>query len=121
MPLFLGVRCVCGAFQVIQAPKNKKFDCRVCGAKRQSVRKVFARSDAAKEVREVVMALSMSRAAGDAAPPCEEWEGEGDSAEEEEWEEEAKPQAAPTVSKWAAFVAPEPQSRVEEEEDDQVR
>eukprot|EP00457_Paulinella_chromatophora_P008469 gb/GEZN01008503.1/.p1 GENE.gb/GEZN01008503.1/~~gb/GEZN01008503.1/.p1 ORF type:complete len:392 (-),score=88.59 gb/GEZN01008503.1/:244-1305(-) len=45
-------------FQVIQAPKSKKFNCRVCQEK-QSVRKLYASSDCAKDVREVVMRLNM--------------------------------------------------------------
>ena len=111
MPVFIGVRCVCGAFQVIQAPKNKKFNCKVCGAKAQSVRKVYARSTAAKDVRGVVMALNMTRA-GEGAPTVpHDWE-------DEEWDEEGGVEGEREGgggdrqgSRWAAFIDEGPADR----------
>ena len=98
MPLYVAVRCVCGAFQAIQSPKSKKFQCRVCGQK-QSVRKVYAKSEAAKDVRGVVMRLSMSRAAADAAP-CEDFDGDNDV---ESWEDAEAEPIVPAASKWTGF------------------
>eukprot|EP00808_Paulinella_micropora_P029062 g15049.t1 len=55
MPTFVCVRCFdCGLFQGIQKPKSKKFVCKICHQK-QSIRKVYASSDAAKDIRELVM------------------------------------------------------------------
>eukprot|EP00949_MAST-11_sp_MAST-11-sp1_P001492 g1492.t1 len=53
MPTFLVLRCFsCEAFCVQQAVKTKKWRCKICGEK-QSQRKVYARSEAAKECRKV--------------------------------------------------------------------
>lgn len=54
MPSFLVVRCYkCELFQVIQEKKSSnKWSCAVCTEK-QSVRKVFSKSDAAKDCRMV--------------------------------------------------------------------
>jgi hypothetical protein len=110
MPEFVAVCCVeCSTFQSIQNPKSKSFQCRVC-TRKQSIRKVcvrlrgarcdvccddrpsvsagqvFAKSDAAKDVREVVMKLNMrrgERAAAAAAQafevhPDDDYEDDGD-------------------------------------------
>ena len=54
MPIYVAVRCFsCEMFQVIQKPKSNKFNCRVCNEK-QSVRKLYCKSDKAKDCRLVV-------------------------------------------------------------------
>ena len=112
--LFIAVRCVCGTFQVIQEPKSKKYNCRACTEKNQSVRKVYAKSHAAKDVREVVMSLNMSRsrAAGE-LPEIDddelEFEGEAGLVDDE---------PAYHGSKWQAFVDAPHAEFVEEREPD---
>jgi len=59
MPEHLCLQCFhCHMFQVIQMKKSNKWKCKVCHAK-QSRRRVFARSDRAKDVRGVVQHMNM--------------------------------------------------------------
>lgn len=61
MPEFLGLQCFkCEAFQVQQKKKTNKWKCAICQSK-QTVRKIYAVSAKAKEVRGVVMDLNMRR------------------------------------------------------------
>ncbi len=61
MGVFHVLRCFqCRHFQVVQRRKDKKWKCKICGSK-QSVIKVFASSDRAKECRLVVQELNMRR------------------------------------------------------------
>lgn len=58
---FLALQCFsCDAFQVQQAKKVPKWCCVLCGSK-QSVRKIFAKSASAKDVRTRVQQLNMAR------------------------------------------------------------
>eukprot|EP01028_Stygiella_incarcerata_P011254 TRINITY_DN626_c2_g1_i2.p1 TRINITY_DN626_c2_g1~~TRINITY_DN626_c2_g1_i2.p1 ORF type:complete len:252 (-),score=85.29 TRINITY_DN626_c2_g1_i2:843-1598(-) len=58
---YLALQCVgCGAFQVQQNKKSKKYVCVLCRMK-QSIGKVFFRGSIAKEVRPVVQQLNMQR------------------------------------------------------------
>ena len=52
-PTLLYVASAAEMFQVIQKPKSNKFNCRVCNEK-QSVRKLYCKSDKAKDCRLVV-------------------------------------------------------------------
>jgi len=57
---YIAVRCFdnhCGLFGVIQKPKSNCWECRVCHAK-QSVRKIYAISFKAADVRQVVSKLN---------------------------------------------------------------
>jgi hypothetical protein len=132
MPLFIAVRCVCGAFQVIQDPKSRKFTCRLCGLKNQSIRKVYAKSEAAKDVRAVVMRLSMTRAAADSEeqePPLNDYDSvgyyDGDSVVEDGLcDAEPRETVAGTSvgSRWSAFLQePAPIHTVDDDYDDTVR
>jgi len=70
MPEYIAVRCfdeLCGMFQgctsvsqfkVIQKPKSKKFQCRVC-SKKQSVIKSYATSFKASDIRPIIQELNM--------------------------------------------------------------
>ena len=59
MPLYIAVRCFqCEMFQVIQKPKSKKFKCPVCNAK-QSVQKIYAISNKAKDCRGIVQKYNL--------------------------------------------------------------
>mmetsp|Transcript_8911 Transcript_8911/g.16417 ORF Transcript_8911/g.16417 Transcript_8911/m.16417 type:complete len:197 (+) Transcript_8911:109-699(+) len=61
MPNFIVVQCgSCARFQVVQQPKSKKFGCRMCGEK-NSVRRIYAGSTKASEVRPVCQRLNMRR------------------------------------------------------------
>lgn len=61
MPQFYALQCFqCEQYQVTQARKDKKFTCKLCGAK-QSVRRIFARSHAAKDVRLFIQQLNLAR------------------------------------------------------------
>jgi MRN-interacting protein len=61
MPEFHALQCFsCGQFQVCQARKDSKFTCKLCGS-RQSVRRIHARADAARPVRERVQRLNLAR------------------------------------------------------------
>ncbi|KAF5827197.1 hypothetical protein DUNSADRAFT_1147 [Dunaliella salina] len=72
---FLVVKCTsCGKFQVKQQVKANKFSCAVCGQK-QSLQRVYAISDTAKQCRLKVQELSMGF-------------GEAKEAREEEGEED---------------------------------
>ena len=61
-PTFLCVQCMqCGLYQVQRAKKaGAVFTCSTCGLK-QAIRKVFAMSAAAKDCREVAVALNSAR------------------------------------------------------------
>lgn len=55
------VQCgTCESFQVIQDPKSRKFACKMC-RERNSVRRVYGRSEKAKEMRLVCQRLSRKR------------------------------------------------------------
>lgn len=55
------VRCYsCGTFQAKQRTKSKKWNCKLCGSK-QSLRKVYACSSKAADIRPIVMNLNMAR------------------------------------------------------------
>jgi hypothetical protein len=61
MPEFYALQCFsCEQFQVCQARRDSKFTCKLCGA-RQSVRRIHARADAARPVREHVQQLNLTR------------------------------------------------------------
>ena len=61
MGVFLVLRCFqCRHFQVIQRRKDRKWTCKLCGG-RQSIIKVFASSERAKDCRLVVQELNMRR------------------------------------------------------------
>lgn len=63
---FLGVRCVtCRRAQVVQARKDRRFACRLCG-QRQAVQRVLAASNDARDVRAVVQELSVAQGEGEA-------------------------------------------------------
>ncbi|KAJ7565093.1 hypothetical protein O6H91_02G047800 [Diphasiastrum complanatum] len=68
MPIFLALHCYsCGMFQVKQEKKSSnKWSCCICNEK-QSVRKVFGRSAAAKDVRKLVQELNMPNQTSGAA------------------------------------------------------
>jgi len=60
MPEYIAVRCFntpCELFQVIQKPKSNKWECRVCHSK-QSVRKIYASSYKASDIRPVITKLN---------------------------------------------------------------
>lgn len=58
---YIAIRCFsCGVFQVQQQKKKNEFQCRVCGTK-QSVRKVYARSYKAADIRPLVQEYNMKR------------------------------------------------------------
>jgi len=57
---YIAVRCFsdqCQIFQVIQKTKVNKFTCKICNNK-QSIRKIYAQSYKAKDVREIVQNLN---------------------------------------------------------------
>lgn len=61
MPEFYAVQCFqCEQYQVAQARKDRRFSCKLCGAK-QSVRRIFARSHAAKDVRSFIQEMNYAR------------------------------------------------------------
>ncbi|DBA86120.1 hypothetical protein WJX77_006607 [Trebouxia sp. C0004] len=61
MPEFICVQCfTCETFQVQQVKKTAKFTCRMCQAP-QSVRKTYAVSTQAKDIRSVVVELNAKR------------------------------------------------------------
>ncbi|GMH33345.1 hypothetical protein BSKO_01179 [Bryopsis sp. KO-2023] len=61
MPEYMCVQCFsCETYQVQQVKKANKFQCKMCGEK-QSVQKIFAVSDKAKDVRLVVQERNMKR------------------------------------------------------------
>ncbi|KAK8796428.1 hypothetical protein WA588_000563, partial [Blastocystis sp. NMH] len=101
MPTYIAVCCYqCKMFQGQQENKQKKFKCKVCGAK-QSFRHIFAKSDYPKDIRGVVQELNKKRMEEGATfnNTCETvWDTEKEdlippkSTENEEG------------SKWAAFV-----------------
>ncbi|GAB4819479.1 hypothetical protein N2152v2_006525 [Parachlorella kessleri] len=109
---FMAVQCCqCSAFQVQQVKKVNKFACSMCSYK-QSVQRVFAKSNQAKDIREVVQAYNGARSCIEAeseqaalAGTCGQWQ----PAEEELWRPglggQAEVQAA--ESKWAGFVEDE--------------
>ena len=103
MPTFLCVECFqCKMFQCTQLCKaGRKFKCKVCRAA-QSIRKVYAKSEAAKDIRHVVMALNQQRGerreAADAALP-----------DESNMVSAARPQLVSAAeSKWASYVPDQP-------------
>ncbi|KAK9811466.1 hypothetical protein WJX72_004434 [[Myrmecia] bisecta] len=65
MPEFHAVQCFqCQTFQVQQVKKVAKFSCSLCGCK-QSVRKAYAISAQAKDIRLVVQQLNLKRQKAD--------------------------------------------------------
>jgi len=63
---FIAVRCFsCKNFQVIIASKKSKFQCKICH-ENQSVQKVYAISNQAKDIRMVVQTLNMNISTKDA-------------------------------------------------------
>lgn len=58
MTVFVCVCCFkCNKFQVVQENKKRKYACAICGAK-QSIKKVYAQSHQAKDIRKIVQELS---------------------------------------------------------------
>eukprot|EP01080_Neovahlkampfia_damariscottae_P003996 gene3996-7252_t len=58
---FICVECFsCKTFQVIIVSKKSKFQCKICNEK-QSVRKIYAISDKAKDIRAVVQKMNENR------------------------------------------------------------
>jgi predicted RNA-binding Zn-ribbon protein involved in translation (DUF1610 family) len=61
MPEFYALQCFsCEQYQVCQSRKDSKFVCKLCGA-RQSMRRIHARADTARPVREHVQRLNLTR------------------------------------------------------------
>ncbi|KAJ1983563.1 hypothetical protein H4R33_004701 [Dimargaris cristalligena] len=63
MPLYRVLRCFdapCGAFQVHQAKKANRWQCKICN-QRQSLKRVYAESEDSAECRRVVQTLNMRR------------------------------------------------------------
>jgi predicted RNA-binding Zn-ribbon protein involved in translation (DUF1610 family) len=61
MPEHIVVRCYsCQSFQAQQLRKTNDFVCKMCGAK-QSVRKIYARSFKAADIRPIVQEYNMKR------------------------------------------------------------
>lgn len=61
MPEHVAVRCYsCQSFQAQQLRKTNDFVCKMCGAK-QSVRKIYARSFKAADIRPIVQEYNMKR------------------------------------------------------------
>lgn len=119
MPDFLALQCyACRQFQVCQARKDRRFTCKLCGAK-QSVQRIYARATTARPVRERVQALNMARASAEEAlelrdsqhPPYDDDEhdcGERDGAFEDTFskgEHRRFPISDTTkVSRWQGLV-----------------
>jgi len=61
MPEHIVVRCyACQSFQAQQLRKTNDFVCKMCGSK-QSVRKIYARSFKAADIRPIVQEYNMKR------------------------------------------------------------
>eukprot|EP01051_Picozoa_sp_SAG22_P026349 SAG22_NODE_8269_length_669_cov_0.675439_1_plen_129_part_10 len=123
MPVFLCVQCYhpdCGMFQSIQKTKaGKRFSCKICREK-QSILKVYAKSDYAKDIRQAVMALNAGRGerreeAQEEAASAAEHGGHG--AGQEQYV--AKPVLVSTAeSKWSSYVPPDQLTAAESSDDD---
>eukprot|EP00300_Choanocystis_sp_HF-7_P001968 c11552_g1_i1.p1 GENE.c11552_g1_i1~~c11552_g1_i1.p1 ORF type:complete len:289 (-),score=48.58 c11552_g1_i1:39-905(-) len=114
MPNFVVVRCFkCNMFQVTQEKKQglkAKFTCAVCHEK-QSFRRMFAKSEQAKNLRNVVMQMNMAQ--GEIEQQLDE---EIDSQPPKQ--ERRAPPTQPLVGiDWAQFV-PEPSPQAEPQSDD---
>lgn len=105
---FLVVRCFsCSAFQVQQQKKSLKWSCTLCHAK-QSLQRVYARSNKAADCRAVVQSYNSARGAAEAEVEAAEddWDGEGEAAyygEEAGWQDEV-PGGAGRENKWGGFA-----------------
>jgi len=104
---FMAVQCCqCSAFQVQQVKKVNKFACSLCSFK-QSVQRVYAKSNQAKDVREVVQAYNSARSCAEAEADeaalegaCDQWQ----PAEEERWQPVLGGPTQNVESKWAGFA-----------------
>jgi hypothetical protein len=98
---FVALKCAaCGVFQSQQRRKDRKFACRMCGAK-QSVTKVFAISHAAKDIRGVVQRYNELRSRGEDIPDDAREEGQ-----EEEQQEVDKDTPPPQPGEWQQWLDP---------------
>lgn len=110
MPVYFGLCCCdCGFFQVVSEKKtSNKWVCTLC-RKKQSVLKVYAKSELAKEVRPIIQRLNRDK-------------GEAKAAEAE-----APPQAQPeivvierpAVSMWDRYLSSSSSNQYQEYDEDE--
>ncbi|KAK8832828.1 hypothetical protein WA577_001646, partial [Blastocystis sp. JDR] len=116
MPEYIVVCCYeCKLFQGQQVNKQKKFTCKVCGAK-QSVRHIFAKTDYPKNIRSIVQELNQKRVQMEEVGKDNQPEEESDDyIKPNTNREEDQPSLEGKESRWAPFMA-EYQQKEEEEE-----
>jgi hypothetical protein len=103
---FMAVKCCqCSAFQVQQVKQSNKFTCSLCGQK-QSVQRMYARSNMARDIREVVQAYNSARSDADAEADQAVLAGPSDWQAGEEAQVGPHQAAGPgrAESKWASFA-----------------
>ena len=116
MVVFLCVSCyTCKMFQAIQQRKSStKFSCKMCNAK-QSIRRVFSKSERAADIRGVVQALNSKR--GEQQQAAEESLQRHVSTAEEPQDDRARI-VPKEQSVWGAFVEDKTVSDTDEEDSD---
>ena len=107
---FICVECFsCKTFQSIIVSKKAKFQCKICNEK-QSVRKIFAISEKAKDIRLVVQNLNENRGQMEEQEDIEEEE----VVEQKNLNFNSNQQSS---GKWKEFVEEEEENEEEEEDD----
>jgi hypothetical protein len=100
---FIAVQCYqCKTFQVGRQTKTNKWTCKICNSK-QSVRKIYAVSNQAKDIRQIIQKLNIER------PKIEENLKQSEPSEQEKPVEKPRQQ-----SKWEKYMQPK-----KEESDDE--
>ncbi|KAL0480536.1 hypothetical protein AKO1_006845 [Acrasis kona] len=115
---YIAVQCFeCRAFQVAQQTKTNKWQCKICNSK-QTVRKIYAISYQAKDIRPIIQDLNLKRGELEKQKPNHElnYEFDDDHTDQDTFYGNETVQE-PVKSKWAKFQTNEPQDEQEEQDD----
>jgi hypothetical protein len=124
---YIAVQCFqCHAFQVAQQTKANKWSCKICNSK-QTVRKIFAISYQAKDIRPIVQDLNLKRGEIEKNQKNQKLESDNNEdlnsylLENENNEANDEPKITLQPRKWAKYVPTENnQDNQEDEEPDVV-
>jgi len=113
--VFIGVRCCdCSKFQAHIQNKKRKFTCKICG-KKQSIRKIYVKSNRAQDVTPIIQQLSMQSHILDAQEEMYINENENSPHREDPFDVEEVSHVSPPkerrkqgVSKWSQFLEEPP-------------